>query len=244
MTQVACPRCGSSDARYLNVIHEAGLSNVNTSSRGAGCSPLTLLLFPLIGFWSLLFSSFGRARTTGTVQTVSSARAAPPGRKPVAFSVLMVLAGVFVLSSSTLLGLLLLVIGGLSLYAGVVYNRRVYPYQLQVWEQSAMCQRCGTVFVADDSRITLDAVTTRQVLGEQQRRLTVAAQPALTRAQALGAQAAQRAAQKAREVGASAQREISRAAASGDAAPDDTAPDDTAPTAPPTPAAADQEKGQ
>lgn len=212
ISQVACPKCGSHDARHLNLIHESGLSNVNTNSRGAGCSPLTFLLFPLIGFWSLLFSSFTRARTTGTVQSVTSARAAPPQRKPIALSVVMVLAGLFLLSSHGFFGVLLLVLGGLSLYTGLTYNGRVYPYQLQVWQQSAMCQRCGTVFVVDPSRVTLDAVTPEQLRGEQRRRVALAAKPMLTQAQNFGGQAAQKVAQKAGEVRDSAQREMGRAA--------------------------------
>jgi len=204
MTQVAdCPKCGSNDTKYLRVIYEAGLSSVNTKSRGAGCSPLSIILFPLIGFWSLLFSSFGKAKTTGTVQTVASGRAAPPERKPLTFSILLVLAGLFFFSSSTFWGLLLLVVGGLSLYTALTYNGRVYPYEHQVWEQSAMCQRCGTVAIPDASKITLDAVTTNQLLGEQQRKLVVAAQPVLTRAQELGGQAVQKVAEKAAEARAS-----------------------------------------
>lgn len=79
---VNCPKCGAQDARYLNVVHEAGLSSVDTQTRGGGCSPMSFLLFPFIGFWSLLFSSFGKSRTSGTVQSAVSARAEPPTRKP------------------------------------------------------------------------------------------------------------------------------------------------------------------
>lgn len=207
-SQRACPKCGSHDAKYLNVVHEAGLSAVNTQSRGAGCSPLSIILFPLIGFWSLLFSSFGRANTTGTVQTASSIKAAPPQRKPVAFSVLLVLAGLFAMNSSAFFGLVLVVIGGLSLYTAWTFNSRVFPYQYQVWEQSAMCQRCGTIFVPDASRITLEAVTAKQIMGEQGRKLVVATQPILTRAQEVGGQVAEKAAQKAEEIKVAAQREM------------------------------------
>ncbi|MDV6375402.1 hypothetical protein [Deinococcus arenicola] len=190
------------------------------------------MLFPLIGFWSLLFSSFSRARTTGTVQTVSSARAAPPQRKPVAFSVVMVIAGLFLLSSHAFVGVLLLVLGGLSLYTGLTYNGRVYPYQLQVWQQSAMCQRCGTVFVVDPSQVTLDAVTSEQLRAEQRRKVALAARPMLTQAQNLGGQAAQKVSQKvvqkAGEVRDSAQREMRRRAearaAAGAESTEQTAP--------------------
>jgi len=154
---------------------------------------MSFLLFPFIGFWSLLFSSFGKSRTSGTVQSAASARAEPPTRKPVAFSLFMAVVGLFLLSGHTGPGVLLLLLGGLSFYAALTYNTRIYPYQRQVWEQSAMCQRCGTVFVPEPDRITLDAVTTGQLLGEHQRHLTAAAQPLLNRAQTLGAQAARKA---------------------------------------------------
>ena len=208
MTQlVTCPKCGSDDARYLNVVHESGLSAVNTQTRGAGCNPLSIILFPLIGFWSLLFSSFGKARTTGTVQSAMSAKAEPPTRKPLAFSLFLAVVGLFLLSGHTVLGVLLLAVGGLSFYAAWTYNRRVHPYQYQVWEQSAMCQRCGTIYVPDAARITLDAVTTGQLLAEQQRKLVTAAQPALNRAQDLSGQVAQKVIQKTAELRVAAQRE-------------------------------------
>ncbi|WP_425145927.1 hypothetical protein [Deinococcus sp.] len=208
MTQTAsCPKCGSDDAKYLSVVHESGLSAVNTRTRGAGCNPLSILMFPLIGFWSLLFSSFGNARTTGTVQSLTSAKAGPPARKPLAFSLLLAVIGLFLLSGHTAIGLLLLAVGGLSFYVAWTYNRRVHPYQYQVWEQSAMCQRCGTIFVPDAARITLDAVTTGQLLAEQQRKLVTAAQPALNRAQDLGGQVAQKVVQRTTELRVVVQRE-------------------------------------
>jgi len=40
---------------------------------------MSFLLFPFIGFWSLLFSSFGKSRTSGTVQ---SAVWPGPSRRP------------------------------------------------------------------------------------------------------------------------------------------------------------------
>lgn len=210
-THSPCPKCGSEDAKYLNVIYEAGLSNVNTTSKGAGCNPLTILLFPLIGFWSLLFSSFGRAKTTGTVQTVASQKAAPPERKPIAFSVVLMLVGLYFLSSSAFLGLLLIIFGGLSAYTAWMFNSRVLPYQMQVWEQSAMCQRCGTIYVPNTAGITLDAVSTKELMAEQQRKLVVAAQPLLTRAQDLGEKAAQKAVQKAEELRTTSQEKDSSA---------------------------------
>ncbi|GGJ78636.1 hypothetical protein [Deinococcus aquiradiocola] len=203
----SCPKCGADDARYLSVVHESGLSAVDTRTRGAGCNPLTILLFPFIGLWSLLFSSFGNARTTGTVQSLTSAKAGPPVRKPLAFSLVLAVVGLFLLPGHTVPGVLLLLVGGLSLYAAWTYNRRVHPYQYQVWEQSAMCQRCGTIFVPDANRITLDAVTAGQLLAEQQRRLVTAAQPALDRAQHLGGQVVQKVVQKTTELRVAAQRE-------------------------------------
>jgi hypothetical protein len=201
MTSTAsCPKCGSDDSKYLNVVHESGLSAVDTQTRGAGCNPLSIILFPLIGFWSLLFSSFGKARTTGTVQSATSAKAGPPTRKPLALSLLMALAGLFLFPGHITFGLLLLAVGGLSFYTAWTYNKRVYPYQYQVWEQSAMCQRCGTIFVADATRITLDPVTTEELLAAQQRKLVSAAQPALNRAQDMGGLVVQNLSRKTEEL--------------------------------------------
>lgn len=210
-TTASRPKCGFDDVRYLSLVHKTGLSSVNTQTRGAGCSPLSLILFPFIGFWSLLFSSFGKARTRGTVQSATSAKAEPPERKPVVLSLIMAVVRLFLLSGHAFLGLMLLVIGSLSFYTAWMYNKRVYPYQHQVWQQSAMCQRCGTIFVPNASQITLDAVTTSQLLGEQQRTIVAAARPLLSHAQNMGGQMAQKVVQKTGDLKGKVRREVNGA---------------------------------
>ena len=197
MTQTAsCPKCGSDDAKYLSVVHESGLSSVNTRTEGA------------IYNHRATKRNATTATTTGTVQSATSAKASPPTRRALKFAFLLAVVGLVLLSRHTALGLLPLTAGILWLYVAWTYNRRVHPYQYQVWEQSAMCQRCGTVFVPDATRITLEAVTTGQLLADQQRRLVSAAQPVVNRAQNFGEQMTQKAMQKSEALDAAAQRKV------------------------------------
>jgi hypothetical protein len=164
----SCPKCGFDDAKYLSVVYESGLSAVNTQTEGAIHNRR---------------ATRTSATTTGTVQSATSAKASPPKRRALKFALLLTVVGVVLLARHTPSGLLPLAAGIVWLYMAWTYNRRVYPYEYQVWEQSVMCQRCGTIYVRDASKITLEAVTTGQVLSEQQRKLVSAAQPVLNRVQ-------------------------------------------------------------
>ena len=196
MTQTtSCPNCGSDDAKYLSVVYESGLSSINTQTEGA------------IYNHRATKRNATTATTTGTVQSATSVKARPPARKSLKFSLLLAVIGLLLLSRHTAPGLLLLAAGSLWFYVTWTYNRRVYPYQYQVWEQSAMCQRCGTIFVPDETRITLDAVTTGQLLAAQQRNLVTAAQPVLNRARDLKGQMTQSVMQKNEDLKGAAHRE-------------------------------------
>lgn len=181
-----CPKCGSQDAKYLSLIYEGGLSSVNTNTHYRR----------------------GPVSTTGTVQSASSQRAAPPGKKAYSACLLtLVLGVVFWSSDMALLGVALLLLSLYLGYTAFIFNSRVWPHRYQVWQQSAMCQRCGTIYVPNAAGITLDATSTQEIMAEHQRKLVVAAQPILSRAQDLGGQVAQKAVQKAEELRANAQRE-------------------------------------
>lgn len=145
---MTCTKCGIDDYKTLKMVYASGTSNLNLKTRGAGCNPFTILLFPFIGFWSLLFSSFGASRTTGTQQSLISAEATPPERKSLVGSLVVAVIGLFLLGGGgKFLGLILLVLGGLSTYAAITYNSRTFPRERAAWENSVMCQRCGNIYM-------------------------------------------------------------------------------------------------
>ncbi len=141
-----CPKCQSSDARYLSVIHKEGLSRIDTQSR-SGCNPFALLLFPLIGVYSLFFVGSRRLKTEGTQQSILSAESAPPTRKPLIGSVLWALVGLLLMTNhAVFIGLVILIIAGLAGYAAYQYNNQKFPAEYALWQNSLMCSKCGTVY--------------------------------------------------------------------------------------------------
>jgi preprotein translocase subunit Sss1 len=150
-----CPNCKSEALIKLSLVHSAGLSEIETHSRGRGL---------ILGNNGVALG-FGNFKTTGTSQTRLSKLANPPRKKPY----LMVIFG-------WLLGLLILgwllgyattishapearfeqqfrwILYGFSSLAAIAlvvtwrYNHRVFPRRLRFWNRSFICRHCGEIF--------------------------------------------------------------------------------------------------
>ncbi len=150
-----CPKCKSDDAIKLSLVHAAGLSEIQTSSRGH-----TLAL----GDAGLLLGS-GHSTATGASQTLLSKVAAPPRKKPYWHVILAWLIGLAI-GGSLILDLNVYTVNPDAhvrhqfhvfayifsfLVAFVLavlwrYNRRILPRQRELWNRSFMCRRCGEIF--------------------------------------------------------------------------------------------------
>lgn len=150
-----CPKCKSEDAVKLSVVHAAGLSDIQTRSRGHG--------------WALgdggLLVGFGSSKGTGTSQTALSKLAAPPQRKRYRYVILawligLVMAGplidafnayavnpdaairsefqIFAYLSSALVAFVLAALCS--------FNHLIVPRRRELWSRSFMCHRCGQIF--------------------------------------------------------------------------------------------------
>jgi hypothetical protein len=150
-----CPKCKSEDAVKLSLVYAAGLSDVETRSRGHGWA---------LGDGGLLLG-FGSSKGTGTSQTQLSKLAAPPRKKKyrhviLAWLIGLLMAGplidVFVASSRNPEALLrrdfqifAYIFSALVVLVLAIlwrFNHVVFPRRLDVWNRSFMCQRCGEVF--------------------------------------------------------------------------------------------------
>lgn len=137
----SCPSCGSEQAKKLSLLHESGIAQLDTRTRGVGVT-----MGGSIGV--------GGARTRGTSQTELSRRVAPPPPKSIATD--------FWISAATFIVLVLMtqgwsagpmfaLIGAVGLFAWLArrtraYNRDVWQPARATWERSAMCERCGEIF--------------------------------------------------------------------------------------------------
>ena len=150
-----CPKCKSDDAVKLSLVHAAGLSDIQTRSRGHG--------------WALgdggLVLGFGNSTGSGNTQTKLSKLAAPPHKKRyrhviLAWLIGLVMAGplidafnayaanpdaalrrefqIFAYIFSALLVFILAALWS--------FNHLVLPGRREFWNRSFMCRRCGEIF--------------------------------------------------------------------------------------------------
>ena len=145
-----CPSCNSNNIQRLSVIYEAGLSNINTRSKGTA-----------IGFGrGGIGLGVGASKTSGTSQTATSRRAAPPTKKRYLKPLLMIfgiflLATIFIGTKNNIFGNLLSIIWLAAsvgwVYYAFQYNSKTWPSLKTAWDGSYLCNRCNEMFYRRNS---------------------------------------------------------------------------------------------
>ncbi len=149
-----CPKCKSTDVKKVSLAYHEGLQHVSTRTRLRGVvvgsdGPDVVV---------------GRATTKGIQQTETSKALTPPTKwsyvKLFGWSALVFLSVGWIVfyvytvdtNSSSVLSLPLGIYGilGIGIFAGVCilfwkHNHSTYQRQFAQWEQSFICQRCGTL---------------------------------------------------------------------------------------------------
>ena len=144
-----CPSCKSENTQRLAVIHESGISQVNSKTGGIGIG---------IGRGGLAVG-VGKASTAGTSQTAMSQRVAPPQKKPY-FKPLFWIFLAFVVTSlgvspvqsdllSSLVAIGWLTASSAWIYHAAQFNFKTWPNMIAKWENTFMCQRCNHQFIAN-----------------------------------------------------------------------------------------------
>jgi hypothetical protein len=152
--ELQCPNCRSTDLKKVSLAYQEGLQRVSTCTRLRGVAvgsdgPDVVV---------------GRATTRGTQQTEISKALTPPKKwsyvKLFGWSVLVFLSVGWIVfyvhtvdtNSSSVLSLSLGIYGilGIGMFIGMCilfwkHNHSTYRRQFAQWEQSFICQRCGTV---------------------------------------------------------------------------------------------------
>lgn len=146
-----CTKCNSEDVRRLSIIHSDGLSNIDTTTSGSSIS----------GGDGGLRAGSGTAKTTGTMQTDQSRKAAPPQKYSYFGIIVIWIIGTLLLM--WFLGWLGLAVSGTGmqgqifrygsliflawlLYKTCMHNWKFYPSLKAKWDNSFMCLRCGEIF--------------------------------------------------------------------------------------------------
>lgn len=142
--RITCPKCSSSEARSLSLIHREGLTNTQGQTAGTSVGSLG----------GSLGVSTMRGTITAQSQTVLSKEAAPPEARaffPWVLSAIVL--GLFVLAQLgdigfwTVVAALLAVLSVLQAKRARAFNTQELPGLKARWDQSFMCNRCGQVFV-------------------------------------------------------------------------------------------------
>lgn len=137
-----CPKCQSTNTRFLSVIHDEGTSQITTKS-GSSCLGTVGCYYFCGCVPALFYSMFGGKKQTGTVQSNKAQKSAPPESA---------MGGLILVGILTLFGLGYLpgFLIMLPIFIAVLwYQLKVYPRQLEIWRHSVMCDRCGAIFTVD-----------------------------------------------------------------------------------------------
>jgi ribosomal protein S27AE len=137
-----CPRCGSSDTRRLQIIHEEGLQDSRSRSTGIGVGDA-----PGIG----LGGGIGFATTRGVQQSRLSLRTAPPKKREAGLAaVALVFVTIVALVGETPIWWGLAVLLGTICIGDLImtrqFNKNRWPEIYARWLDTYMCRRCGDTF--------------------------------------------------------------------------------------------------
>lgn len=144
-----CINCNSENTQRLEVIFEEGTSQINTTSNTA-----------VGGLMRGGGTGFGAKTTTkGTSMTAAAQKVVPPAKKSFKACIILILIGLFWTYMNTfnafdfigaVIGIALIAGGGFLGYKSFKYNNEVYPPIYDVWLNSWMCQKCGTIFTPEN----------------------------------------------------------------------------------------------
>lgn len=151
---IQCPSCQSEELVRTSILYAEGLSDLDAQTRGIG--------IVLAGSGPAL--GFGRARTSGTLQTRLSKQSSPPRKKRYRYiviawilglligEILLSYVGILTRTPESRFKLQLSYFGWAYSALAVVtfsmfwiFNRVLLPTLYHRWEGSFLCRRCGNI---------------------------------------------------------------------------------------------------
>lgn len=161
-----CPRCGSGDTRSVPTIYADGTSYTSGRSYSSGSTFYSGSSFGYDGSYGthsgIAFNS-GSSSYGGTTQTTLAASLAPPAKKRIrllrmiGIVVLLEFIGGMIASSQgyapdwpvwEAVGFVFFCLWFLKrAWSTIRYNRGTYRHLTAAWQNSMLCQRCGSTFI-------------------------------------------------------------------------------------------------
>lgn len=139
-----CPKCSSENTQTLRMIFESGTSNSSSTSKSHGG-----------GFFNVLPTFRAKTNTVSTSQSLLATSASPPVKKSLIGTAIATLIGLYFLVGAfspsfnfgwLLFGVLWSGLFGFVTYANFNFNTKVFPKDLEDWEKTWRCHKCGTVY--------------------------------------------------------------------------------------------------
>lgn len=145
---ISCDSCKGENVQKLSLVYEGGFSNLKATSSGVG-----------VGFGGDGAGiGIGSSTTKGTSQSILSQKASPPARKkPVKVGLLYGAATTFVYyfaPGNLGIAFILLLAGGIHVFANLRYNRMIYPKLFKNWDLSYLCMKCGAISVMKEQGVS------------------------------------------------------------------------------------------
>ena len=150
-----CPNCGHDEWKSASFVYKSGYSTIDTSTKSVGAG---------VGAGGGAIGAAG-SKTTGFQQTLLSADVSPP-EKPSNYGVtvywaLTIIFMVWAAGVAEPLGLVVLIGAIYIWFTNVRYKVKAdfesrlmdYHQQMELWEQSRVCQRCGNVYAPAESQL-------------------------------------------------------------------------------------------
>ena len=154
-----CPRCECQEWKQASLVNAEGLSNISTSTIGAGAGIANNLLGESSGFGA------GFGKTNGAQQTELSELAAPPEKKmrpSTAFLILglvvFVLSFVFTWGFGIFFSLIIIIISIFRMATTLEISKKLddeHKQALLTYQLKRMCLRCGTFYIFSNDKKSL-----------------------------------------------------------------------------------------
>jgi len=131
-----CEKCGSDNTQRLQMTYEGGTQDINVKSHTAGIGSLS----------GALGLSGSITKSKGTSQSFLAQKVAPPQRRSLKGALIAIVAGLFFLGSSAIIGFILIAIGCYFGYTAIQFNSKKWPELFKHWTESWICNKCGHIY--------------------------------------------------------------------------------------------------
>lgn len=144
-----CPTCNSYEVQRLQVVYEAGTSDIRTTSHTSGVG---------YSYGGGFGAGSARTDTIGTQKTRSAQRAAPPEKRSYRLIPFMLAVSFYIFWAYNrtdnhasynwlYFGIVLFVLAIWWGISNIIYNSKQWPVKYERWKRKWFCNKCGEIYI-------------------------------------------------------------------------------------------------